>query len=888
MKCQRFVGTSLIVTFFAALGSVTCELQEDKLSCTTPGGCPRVKSLQGESSALLHMQRSQAQNVVDEEPQAPAKKQHMGKSQVGVRREVQAQVSAATTMSLVTATLASGKQADVKIVVHNGSKVSKHGRGRWIVTVEAGCNSREIRKWVDIIPPGAVSDFEGSPDKGGLCLFVMDGTRHHIEKLIYGHNWSSTPFIESDVTWYPAPEINVSEHDAPGLRPKASNPQLQPASWGLDRVDDRMGLNHKYGTPADTSQGSGVHVYVLDSGIRVTHKEFSGRAIPTLEVLGNGRKVCESNDTECAKDVGGHGTHCAGTVAGTWSGVAKKAMVHAVKLFADGGGGSMGWFLDAVDWVLTDGERPAVISASLGARGNYRSVEDTINNAVAKGVTVVVAAGNDGHSSIPSACDYSPAHIGSAITVGATERDDTRAGYSNIGPCVDLFAPGSGIVSAGVSDDTVEAVSSGTSMSCPHVAGAAALLLGMEPQLHPGDIKRVLTDRATFVGKLELKGNGSQPLLLYTGLDTPGPTPVPTPTPKAQAKGNCSFEAEPSNNTGVVLDSKGLMLGWYCGLWRNVKWDDNFDWTRKIGETPTAGTGPMTAVDGQAYMYIETSHPQKEGDTAILRSRPLVLEEKMNLTFLYHMFGEGTGHLLVRVKADGASNIVWDRDGDQGNTWALAAVDLSSFVGKLPVIEIEAVRGASYKGDIAVDALTFRPKGTSNFRRHKASTTTTTRTTAVPTPGPTPEPSPEPTPKPSPEPTIAPTPAPTVQPTPKPSPEPTPTPTFEPTPEPSPQPTAEPSPQPTTEPTPTPTSEPSPNPTPKPTPVPTAEPTPAPTKEGAPLLIPGPPGPPGPRGRRGRPGVGLPGPPGPPGPPGEVTNGSGTRGMHGSSTSSTH
>merc|ERR1719379_631726 len=199
-----------------------------------------------------------------------------------------------------------------------------------------------------------------------------------------------------------------------------------------------------------------------------SHVDFGERAIPTIEVLGNGVIECAADDASCARDVQGHGTHCAGTIGGTEYGVAKGATIHAVKVLSDSGRGSFSWFVEALDWVVTKGQRPAVFSASLGGQGNIGFVETAIDRATAAGVVVVVAAGNDNMD----ACGFSPAHVSSAITVGATRSDDTRAYYSNYGSCLDIFAPGSSITSAAVSSDSSSATMSGTSMACPHVAGA--------------------------------------------------------------------------------------------------------------------------------------------------------------------------------------------------------------------------------------------------------------------------------------------------------------------------------------------------------------------------------------------------------------------------------
>ena len=147
---------------------------------------------------------------------------------------------------------------------------------------------------------------------------------------------------------------------------------IRTPSWGLDRVDDRQGLDNSYEAPANGGQG--VHVYVADTGIRTTHGDFfdasgAGRAVPTLQALDKGLEVCSPSDTKCAEDLNGHGTHCAGTIGGSQYGIAKGATLHAVKVLSDSGSGSWMNFLLALDWVATEGQRPAVFSASLGGPG---------------------------------------------------------------------------------------------------------------------------------------------------------------------------------------------------------------------------------------------------------------------------------------------------------------------------------------------------------------------------------------------------------------------------------------------------------------------------------------------------------------------------------------
>jgi len=239
-------------------------------------------------------------------------------------------------------------------------------------------------------------------------------------------------------------------------------------------------------------------------------------------------------DTSCAADNNGHGTHCAGTIGGKTFGVAKEVTLHAMKVFPDNGRGSFSFFLAAIDFVIVKGERPAVISASLGGRGTLRSVTRTIQRATAAGVTIVVAAGNEGETSVPRACDYTPAGVQEAITVGSiTKFSDQRSSFSNIGDCVDLFAPGSAIVSAGHRSDGAADTFSGTSMACPHVAGAAALVLEQDSSMTPAEVTNFLLEQAS-TGTLRDAGVGSPNKVLFVGFEITTTTHPTTPLPNTQ------------------------------------------------------------------------------------------------------------------------------------------------------------------------------------------------------------------------------------------------------------------------------------------------------------------------------------------------------------------
>ena len=277
-----------------------------------------------------------------------------------------------------------------------------------------------------------------------------------------------------------------------------SRVQRNPPSWGLDRLDQPgLPLSRSYTSP--TSGGSGVTVYVIDTGIRITHKDFGGRASYGWDFVDN---------DATAQDGNGHGTHVAGTIAGTTYGVAKKAKVVGVRVLDNAGAGTTSQVIAGIDWVTRHAHKPAVANLSLGGYHNAQ-LDAAVRNSIASGVTYTVAAGNDGQQ----AGLHSPADVKEAITVGATDRTDARAAFSNFGAAVDLFAPGVSITSASYASDTAKATFSGTSMASPHAAGAAAVYLAGHPRATPAQVSAALVAGAVS-GKVSGAGLGSPDKLL--------------------------------------------------------------------------------------------------------------------------------------------------------------------------------------------------------------------------------------------------------------------------------------------------------------------------------------------------------------------------------------
>ena len=289
-----------------------------------------------------------------------------------------------------------------------------------------------------------------------------------------------------------------------------------PDNWGDDRIDQRdLPLSDAFEYP--DGAGQGAHIYLLDTGITAAHTEFAGRVGAGTDVIGN-----DASPDDC----NGHGTHVAGTAAGTRYGVAKLATIHAVRIFDCAGEGTTDDIIAGLDWVLANAVRPAVVNMSLACDEPCidSAVDAAVSSLLTSGIPVVQAAGNLGADACPILNSQAPG----VITVGASTITDRMAYFSNYGSCVDIFAPGTDILSAAYSSTGGVESFSGTSMATPHVTGAAALYLAQHPAASSAEVRSALLANAT-VGRLTGLDASSPNRLLYMGFLLP-PDPVTPPS----------------------------------------------------------------------------------------------------------------------------------------------------------------------------------------------------------------------------------------------------------------------------------------------------------------------------------------------------------------------
>ncbi|HCT75010.1 MAG TPA: peptidase S8, partial [Micromonosporaceae bacterium] len=442
----------------------------------------------------------------------------------------------------------------------------------------------------------------------------------------------------------------------------ALDTQNNPPNWGDDRVDQRdLPLNQTFTYPANPGQG--VRVYVMDTGINANHVDFTGR-------MAQGRDLVD-NDND-PSDCHGHGTHVAGTAAGTTYGIAKKATIIGVRVLDCAGSGTDADILAGVNWIKANAVKPAVVNYSIGCR--QRCTDVTMDNAVkdliASGVQWVQAAGN----SNDDACFYSPQLVPEAITVGNTSSSDARNSTSSWGTCLDIFAPGTSIVSASHSSNTGTATMSGTSMASPHTAGAAAVYLGQNTSATPQQVRDALVNNST-PNKVTSPGTGSPNKLLYTGFMNGTPSGVTVTNPGNQT-GTVGTAATLNNSaTGGTAPYTWSATGLPAGLSISTS-------SGQITGTPTtAGTSNVTVT------ATDSSSPAKTGSASFTWT--------VNTTGTCGPVTNGTDVAIADNTTVESSATVSGCTGNASATSSVAVAIVHTYIGDL-IVSLVAPDGSVY------------------------------------------------------------------------------------------------------------------------------------------------------------------------------------------------
>lgn len=442
--------------------------------------------------------------------------------------------------------------------------------------------------------------------------------------------------------------------------------QVSPPSWGLDRIDERAyPLDDAY---TYNQTGHGVDAYIIDTGIRITHEDFGGRAVAGYDAITPGGSAVDGN---------GHGTHVAGTVGGTAYGVAKRVNLIAVRVLDNGGSGTEAQVIAGIDWVTADHTtHPAVANMSLGG-GPQPALDQAVRNSIADGVVYCLSAGNDSWNT----ANTSPARVAEAITVGATDAWDNFAWYSNYGSIVDILAPGSSITSAWNTADDATNTISGTSMACPHVAGAVAQYLAANPTATPAQVATALVSMAT-PNAIQSVPAGTVNRLLYSrtiATEPPPPPPVapvlispangstgvwisPTLTWGASA-GAATYEVQVSTSlafTTLLYDQPGVALTSFALT--NLAPGTRYYW--RVNATSALGTGPWSTISG---FMTGTGHPTPTAPTLVLPTNGSTVTTRTP-TLTWNASANASSYRVQISTSPSFSTLVYNRAGVTSTT----------------------------------------------------------------------------------------------------------------------------------------------------------------------------------------------------------------------------
>ncbi|GGR70497.1 hypothetical protein GCM10010197_42440 [Nocardioides luteus] len=434
---------------------------------------------------------------------------------------------------------------------------------------------------------------------------------------------------------------------------KASGDQANP-TWGLNRIDQRnLPLNSNYHYDYT---GSGVKAYIIDTGIRSAHSEFGGRVTSGYTAIGSS-----------TEDENGHGTHVAGTVGGSTYGVAKSVTLVPVRVLDASGSGTTAGVIAGVNWVTSNHTSgPAVANMSLGG-GVSSTLDSAVSSSIADGVTYAVAAGNDYGA---NACNGSPSRVSGALTVGSTTSSDARSDFSNIGSCVDLFAPGSSITSAWHTSNTATNTISGTSMATPHVAGVAALYLQAHPTASPSSVSSAIVSNAT-TGVVGSPGSGSPNRLLYS-LWSGGTDPDPTDPP----------------TTGNLLVNPGFESG-------------ATGWSSSPGVIDSSSSAPARSGSYKAWLNgYGSTHTDTLSQTVTLPSTSKTLSFYLRVASNETTTTTAYDKLTVKI---GSTTLATYSNLNKGSSYSLKSFSLAAYAGSTVTLTFTGTEDSSLGTSFLID-----------------------------------------------------------------------------------------------------------------------------------------------------------------------------------------